>query len=59
MEATLANLLADIRNLTWVFIVLGALFTGLIAFFFTISRDVQKLESEIKEMKHTVEESSR
>jgi len=47
MEATLVNLVADIRNLSWVFIVLGALFTGLIGYLFTVSRGLGKLESDI------------
>jgi hypothetical protein len=59
MEATLANLLADIRNLSWVFIVLGVLFTGLIGYLFTLSRESQKLGSEIEELKHAAEESVR
>ena len=59
METTLANLLADIRNLSWVFLVLGVLFTGLIGFLVTISRDLQKLGSEIEEIKHAAEESAR
>ena len=59
MEATLATLLADIRNLSWVFLVLGVLFAGLISYLVTGARDLQKLGSEIEEIKRAAEESSR
>lgn len=55
MEATLANLVADIRNLYWLFLTLGVLFAGLIGYLAIVSRDIQNLGSEIEMLKDSVE----
>jgi hypothetical protein len=54
MEATLVNLVADIRNLSWLFLTLGVLFAGLIGYLAIVSRDIQNLGSEIETLQDTI-----
>ncbi len=59
MEVTLKDLLAEIRNLSFLFYGYSVIWVIVLVYIFTLSRREQNLRDQMEELKKSVEEESR
>ena len=59
MEVTLAGLLADIRNLSYMFYGFALIWVVVIGYLWTVSRQERDLAEEIEELKKSIDLPSR
>jgi CcmD family protein len=59
MNPTLPSLLADIRNLSYLFVGFALVWVVVLGYIWTVSRQTRDLHTEIEELKNSVDPQSR
>jgi CcmD family protein len=59
MEVTLAGLLADIRNLSYMFFGFALIWVVVLGYLWTVSRQGRDLDSEVEELKKSIDPESK
>ncbi len=59
MNPTLPGLLADIRNLSYLFVGFALIWVVVLGYIWTVSRQTRDLHAEIEELKNSVDPQSR
>jgi CcmD family protein len=59
MQVTLAGLLADIRNLSYMFFGFALIWVVVIGYLWTVSRQERDLSAEVEELKKSIDPQAR